>query len=624
MPRTRRGANLAQETPVRLSDFFPDENAPSPILARTSPLRAMQDATACLCPPDLYVRKSIRKKSSPIKSQKAHVNGTPRFDPDIHGADLDASLDSEDEFVQSLTFSAAKCKPVERIKVTSKPYTIVHDYNSDDDDIIGLSPVKFSPVSHKQSIRSINGTPAPSRSTKATTRMVWNSTKKKVVPRLVEDMRTKSYHWSSSNPKQAASPDHAMTEELCGTRSSQCHDMESFSRPKIRPALAISAKKLQTSSTKNPNDPTVHQSLANASTPVENSADQNRDFISATRSPKVLLTRTMPGSRSTQTLEKLELPDFVAQTAETTIGRRANQRLQPYARLPKQKPTVSHGAMDASRMIEQLDVRQKEASANKDISSGFAKQDESASSTEPSRKRKLSETRPDIINRDMPSKRVRRIADEGLSIESDSKMNKAAHDVNNEKPGRISENIQHESKLAELSHEQPKHKKDLGLGYVPRSLYVPQRNTRIHSNSKTVTKAAPFQFATASRSERSPALRRTSTKQPIASAHRPNKVRALYLDPFVPKPSEQAHTVACSPMRAVPTRLETRREFNKVADEHAKQASADRRRELEIIAMERERAIEARKGWSDAGKNAVEEWRRSRTSELGKRPGWQD
>ncbi|CCG85057.1 protein of unknown function [Taphrina deformans PYCC 5710] len=150
------------------------------------------------------------------------------------------------------------------------------------------------------------------------------------------------------------------------------------------------------------------------------------------------------------------------------------------------------------------------------------------------------------------------------------------------------------------------------VGVVPRTVYSPEKQFRINKVASP-TKPQPFKFSTEARAGRSPAVRRPLQDGPpvprkLNSLHVP----ALKVAPFVPKPSDHPATIAASPARKLPSRLQTRREFDKVAEKHAEEVVQKRRREEELLAAERERRMNERRGWQDSGRAAIEQWAAAR------------
>lgn len=667
MPVTRRSRKGQ-----RLSDFFPAIDAPSPIVAKTPSTRRSTRAKTTSTP----AATSVDVKSARRGRSTSRLVGTPVFDPELHGDISEDSHDSaEDEFVKSLTFSAVKpiraseSTPVAR-SALGHDYDIVVDYDSESDGF-AFSPVKFTPQQsgNLKPVRKGNGTPAPVRRSKGTTRMVWNSERKRVEQRIIEDLIPESQTQSfteiisdgSESDETGASSDSeigpavvvaqvgdSVSDQIrseiasSGSPTSPSSPEEipkSLNRKRRIPSYEGVMSTVTGKTSHNQSEtPAVKASsfvLNQVGSGRESAGSKKSAAISpaksshvasavAIRSPKVRLTRAVSGDLGSQRLETMDVPTYIL-SSETDTLRKNSHRYQPYARIPKKKqatvpqPFALSHQRPQEQIMKQVDQREP-ALDTVSFDRSIARDERIRGSTSqvlaavPNRKRKASDAQEAPHPLDSPAKRVK-LLDETRAVGKPRLPRNLIKSRSTVPDFRFSSEAFVQQKAAERKAKVDTQAKTEGLrpndlGRVPRTLYSPEKNFKLNK-AASVTKPEPFKFSTIARAARSPSIASPGPSKPISRPVKqavPLRVPVLQAAPFIPKPSSHLSTVAASPSRSLPSRLETRREFDRVAGKHAEDVLRRKRKEAEALSAERERRMDERKGWRDSGTAAIEHW----------------
>lgn len=640
MPKTR---SRCREQ--RLSDFFPSIEAPSPIVPDTATRRrtrskaASSSATVETPVPKSFSRRTLNKK-------KRESQSTPTvFDPAIHGLPIETSQDSEDDFVQSITFSAVKPKTPEPPTPSAQSYhdyEVLVDYDSDENGF-SFSPLKSTPLCiQKKPLRRSNGTPAPRKMGQ----VFWNSALKRIES------------WAEDQPQEALDQDYSSnaSSDFGNSSSGSDEDVESAAENLTR------VKQVDlTDSTQEPVqivEKEIDDCAAGIRLPMkpypfrksgaqvlqEPQRDSKRNGVVAsnglnslsrtdTRSPKITLTRAIPGSKSTHMLEQLPIPDYIL-APEPSPSCKPARAFQKTARVPeKLKPTIPrpfHLSQPRSQTQDGLQTNQalkpinQRSSKTQRLHTG---DDVLAHKQVPSRKRKTSEGDHDAGLSSL-AKRVK-LTTTGRPLAP----LRQAQNVRRQRSTKPTFEFSSEAEWKERASRRESRTKGQGtanaskpkepqIGLVPRTLYSPEKQSRLTKNN-SVTKPAPFKFSTDARASRSPSVPRTTIEKPTKAAPTRKShivdVPVLRTAPFIPKPSLHQPTVAASPVRTLPSRIQIRREFDKVADQHATENLRRRKEEEEKLALERERRMEERKGWQDQGKFAIEQWAKAKINSDGRR-----
>lgn len=653
--RTTRQNKKAQ----RLSDFFPAIDAPSPIARKATSRRQTKIAVA-----STPASKTPTRKAS-ANDKRSYIS-TPVFDPDIHGAESDLSQSFEDaEFVKSLTFSPAKAKKAIRgtpgpARLTKKQheYEVIVDYSSESEGF-AFSPVKLAPVAIQESQGRQSKDTTVSRHT---SEVYWNSKKKRVEsvsePSLPNESRSASPTPGDAFGSSVSSADSNASGkdgQYKGSRRTSKHFAEKGvvqraqekKRPRDRSTQNIERNSDQYGSSIQVGDIASREDLTNVGKGEPHRADRSQHLApiprdiknaiptsqAAKRSPRIFLTRTVPGALTTQHLEQIPLPDFMLSSGSDTLRKR-ERSFRKVAQIPnKLKPTVpqpfnlSEPLQRHGPQILHPNVTNEVQSMTEKASRGQADDDFQVPvmSKKTSRKRKPSDAGEPPNGLSSPAKRIKL-----ASV--------AARPVGTLRPRRVPQTGYNTAESQILSTSAPQRRdthrqaslqkpklievkktNEAQAGLVPRTLYSPEKQCRLNE-TKSVTKPAPFKFSTEARAARSPSVAAVTIQKPIQK-QKPNtlNVPVLRAAPFIPKPSNHQSTVAASPVRSLPSRLQIRREFDKVAEKHAEEALQRRRLEETAMAAERERRMEQRKGWQDLGQAAIDQWAKNKINSEGKR-----
>ena len=526
MPVTRSSMSPVKQVKFqRLSDFFPNDQAPSPIHPPTKyvdlvqPIRVEDD-----------LRTPAKRRKSSTRPATPRIS-TPKFDPEVHGVELDHSDESEDAFVNSITFS----RPAS-VRSQKPVGELVVDYDSDEDSF------SFSAIKTKSPIKvRLNPGLTPSRPP-AMRKVIWNSSKKRVQDSTaaLSTEQVKKADRSSGSAKSGTT--------LARDRHSSALGRQSKSLPQAMVA----------------NEPT------------------RRIAPSAVSSPRVQLTRSVSGSVPVHTLERLEVPAAILQVKPRT------QAPKPFARLPDKARVSSATVKSQNKRGSSVAQNQRKRKADDDADEvGLAS---------PAKRLRLSGSRKIAPLR--PSKRV-------VSERGQSQQNVMS------RPRKV-------IATSSLTRKLP------SPGVVPGTLYSPERQTNL-ARQLSPTQPQPFTFATEKRSHVPRSDFTSPQKKALPKPAKLARIPALTVRPFVPRPSEQPCTTAASPQRTLPSRLELRRDFDKIAETHAAQMLARRKEQESALAAERERRIEERKTWRASGMEAVEQWQCSNQGgQTDKRRGWID
>lgn len=352
-----------------------------------------------------------------------------------------------------------------------------------------------------------------------------------------------------------------------------------------------------------------------------------------TGSPPVRLTRAVSGSLPMQRLEKLTIPQDVLEDCPENA--KSKRQRQAFARVPRKIPStvpVPFELSQARSKAAEISSEIRNPSEKENIASqqnvNAAGSDILPVARQSKNKRKASEMGQEPTGLQSPAKRIRAIK----TMLPPSKRIHAHNNIIKPRPTVPSfefssdailrqRAIAREEKLRREAEEEAGKRRPVDAGLVPRTLYSPEK-MRTHIKTATPTKPQPFRFSTEARASRSPLVSTPVVPKPMPRKMDQMKIRvpALEVAPFVPKPSMLPTTIAASPIRKLPSRLETRREFDRMAEMHADQVVQRKRREEELLAAERERKMEERRGWKDMGTAAIEQWAaRARMTSNGKR-----
>lgn len=659
MPTTRRS-----QRGQRLSDFFPAIDAPSSIAPKVPAKRSRRTNTVST---PLTLQSSAIKFSSKRKTQRPE---TPTFNPEVHGQYLEADHSyDDDEFIKSVTFSAAKAKLPSRstpAAVNYHDYEMVVDYDSDETGF-AFSPVKFeSPSAVRQSGRKIFGTPAPAQAGKA----MWKSEKNCVEKHDLDESSRGNVDRRSLETtirrKASVSSKVTTSESGSGTDDDTSTDQPfSDGNASIRPepsaqepeslveGLAADLTWQEPILEVVPSDTDVNllgeKERAEVVAPpfrpsfgLPRNAKLARRVIGQieARSPRIRLTRAVSGCKTTQMLEQLPIPDYLLkpEPENTSKPKRAFKKV---ARLPpKFRPTIpqpfalSKAQPQTSKAQPQREINlghtvesrqghlrstgsnlyRAEINGNPSVSGILSK------------KRKASDSSDRTVGLSTPAKRIRTdVSVTGSSASSMQPLN-LTKSHNKVPESQITLGSKWKQRAADramkstIQEQRVRQLEDVHIGLVPRTLYSPEKQLRPLKTS-SVTKPAPFKFSTDARAARSPVVASPIIEKPakVTTKRSTVNVPVLRTAPFIPKPSSRQATIAASPVRALPSRIQIRREFDKVAEEHAAEALRQRRQEEEAWAKERERRMEQRRGWQDQGRDAIEQWAKTKVNDDGKR-----
>lgn len=683
MPTTRRS-----QKEQRLSDFFPAVNAPSPIVAsarramrsnasatiaitRDTPRqsarkqpRLQDNVSTPVFDPEVHCRtdedsldseEDAFVKSLHFSAAKSRTKGTPMGTSKIHDYEVMVDYDSDSD---SFAFSPVKFtpgnserKPIRRANGTPAPTARLRQ----------ASKMVWNSVTKKIEEQMVSlVTPQGARnlaariSTPAARAVLSGSSSDESDDNEEQDEDGFEQHDTHENCYDMGTvvpaTDQPATELV--SQNSSPDTSRKFDRTISKSGPCINANSTSASSVNNSNlgAATTHdgvpvespQVLVHRAPPIQaplprNSKLGRKTSAASTRSPRIHLTRAVSGSLTVQKLDKIPLPEYILSSENDTL-RKQSMRPKTYARLPKKIPTTVPKPFALSKARSKVPQTQHENSVQATEMSEDAQQtavqvDRVRMPLAIAKKRKMSDEPPESTGLRSPAKRVKvddtraRVIAPLRGTRNKLKPVSAVPAFEFSSEAMLKKRtMERELKLRRQAEEEARNRRPPEAGVVPRTLYSPEKQFRMNKVA-SATKPQPFKFSTEARAARSPSVSTPVVARKPSVARTSNALRVPVLEaaPFIPKPSTHPATVAASPARKLPSRLEVRREFDKVAERHAEEVMERRRRDEQNWALERERRIEERKGWKDSGQAAIEQWAatRAKVTEKGRRD-WVD